>query len=240
MTDIANGYKGEIRRFFDNFGESIEEKISSLNKGKIYEIYCLCRLLAWIDRRYDVDIKYCNPVGDGIVRLKSGHGKVKRNKYSYFVISPANKKNKDASLEVHMNIEVLTRSEEKVRENRTNSQMLSSEIDIVLIWSECKDNYRPKYTELVLGIECKFHSKFRKRIINEVIGIKKEITREVNERVMFCLDEIFDLNPNRNRRYDYFEPGSEYWLAYILDIHDDIKFRLKENGVKLYKWRQRI
>ena len=236
MTDIAE-YKREVHRFFDRFGESIEENISSLNKGKIYEIYCLRRLLAWIDRRYDVKIRYCDPVGDGIVRLKLGHGKVKRNEYSYFVISPAEEGNNDTTLEVHMNIDVLTRSAEKLGKS---SQFLSSEIDIVLIRSECRDNSRPKYTEVVLGIECKFHKNFRKKIVNEVIGLKGEITKEVNEEVTFCLDKIFDLKPNRNRRYDYFEPGSEYWLAHILDVHDDIKLRLKVNGVRLYKWRQRI
>ena len=237
MTDIADGYKREICRFFDDYGTAVEEKLSKLNKGKIYEIYCLRKLLVWIDRRYDVDIRYCNQVRDGIVYLKLGHGKVNRSKYSYFVISPKKAKYGDATLEVHMNIEILTRSGEKLGRD---SQSFSSEMDIVLIRSECKNDSRPKYNELVLGIECKFHSRFNKNVVNQVEGIKGDVTKRVNERVMFCLDEIFNLKPNRNRRYDYFEPGSEYWLAHILDVHNDIKLRLKENGVRLYKWRQRI
>lgn len=238
LTTTKKDYLSELDQFFDKYGVLVRDNLLSFNMGKIYELYCLKNLLEWIENRYDVSIVYRDPIGDGAIYLRSSAGMIRRNRYSYFVVS--DRENSEKNLEVHMNIEILTKSARHLKGNQAGARAYSSEIDIVLIESEQNDNYRPNYTKLVLGVECKFHKKFKKKVINEVIGIRSEISTKVFNRIMFRLDEIFTLNPKRINRYDYFDPSSEYWLAQIQDVSKDIKMRLKDNGVKLYLLRHKV
>lgn len=241
MTVTAEKYKRGLHHFFNNYGGCIRDSLSSSTKGKIYEIYCLRKLLVWIKNRYKTNIRYCDPFGDGVIRLKSAPGKIKRSKNSYFAVSSSNSGNHNIELEVHMNIEILTDSVDDLDESEEEDQSYASEIDIVLVIGEpTKDDFRPRYTDLVLGIECKFHSKFKKSTAREVIGTRKEIGAETGKRVLFRLDEMLSLKPNKNKRYSYFQPSSEYWLAQIQDVPNGIKKRLKKKGVKLYYWRQKV
>ena len=244
MTTNVEKCKNEIRRFFSKYDKSIESTLSSRTDAKIYEIYCLHKLLKWIDDRYEVKIEFRSPIdclarGNGIV-LKSGAGLVNRKDFSYFVISSISENGNCKKLEIHTNIEVITIGIDGKNSNAYSERDLATEIDIVLIFSPESDQIRPRYTDLILGIECKLTQIFNKKIINEVIGTRNGISRHTSRKHNFILDEILKTKPKKQKRYVFRRPPSEFWLAQTHDKALRYRGQLDSADVKLYLWRRKL
>lgn len=237
--------KSEISQYFTRFGHNIKQTLSCRTDAKVYEVFCLQRLLKWIDNRYDVEIEFVPRSGvlqnQNAIILRASAGYVKRGKHSYFTISPSNSgENEVAPLEVHLNIEVLIRTAENLRSGNTPLRQRSYEIDVVVIESSVPDNTRPWYTNLALGLECKLVKNFTKQIVAKVTGIRGATSTDVNRNRSFILDDILKIKPGKKPRLVRTDPKSEYWLVQTHDNAREYRDSLRSQNVKLYLWRRKV
>lgn len=235
----------EISQYFARFGHNIKQTLSCRTDAKVYEVFCLQRLLKWIDNRYDVDIDFVPRRGilqnQNAIILRAGAGYVKRGKHSYFTISPSNRgENEVAPLEVHLNIEVLAKAVKNLRPGTTPAQQNAYEIDVVVIDSSVPDNTRPWYTNLALGLECKLVKNFTKQIVTKVTGIRSQTSIDINRKCSFILDDILKVKPGKKSRLVRTDPKSEYWLVQTHEKAKKYRDLLKSGNVKLYMWRRKV
>ena len=133
------------------------------------------------------------------VDFKSSRGKVDKAK-SYFVIT-----RKGRDLELHTDIEVRTLS--SAYSSGVSGPSSYHEIDLVLL-DGAQNIERPEHYSVVLGVECKSHSNFKKEIVRQVLGARRELSLfgiAPSKLQNFLLGQNFEINAN---------PASEYWLAF--------------------------
>ena len=234
MTFDRSTAKSIIENYFDNHFSDIKRTIVfPKDKGKVYELYCITRLLEWIQERYNVRISY---VGDTKMKFKFGGGSVNRQDYSYFEIYGIDSSEK---IELHTDIEVKTLgshiSENNLGGGRRTSQDLSfmHEIDIVLIKKDVKCNEMPNHDQVLLGIECKAYTNFRKGVIREVLGVRRELSY-FDQGLIAELDEI--LKPSDPPIRVNSNPRSLYWLACTDYSSRNYENSPKEFGVEIKIW----
>lgn len=244
MTNDIEMCKSEISQYFGRFGHNIRQTLSSREDEKVYEVFCLQRLLKWIDNRYDVKINFvprksANQQNSIILRARPGY--VNRNDYSYFTILPSNScKHEDALLEVHLDIEILTLAAINLGRGKMPRRAHAVEIDVVVIYSTVPNNTRPSYTDLAMGLECKLVKNFAKGIIMNVIGIRNAISYDVKKKRSFILDDILKVKPGKKSRFVQTDPKSEYWLVQTHDKAKKYRDLLRLGNVKLYMWRRKV
>ena len=137
--------------------------------------------------------------GNGSVDFKASPGKIDDTR-SYFAVSL-----KGEWLELHTDIEVKTLS------SYLNGGGLGPsghhEIDIVLV-RRGLNGQRPSHEDLILGVECKAQANFEKRIIKQVLSVRRELS--MYRRSPLATGLSFHGRPWQVRA----DPPSEYWLAF--------------------------
>ena len=225
-----------INEFFDEHMEPEETLRFPGQSAKVYELFCLSRLLQWIKKRYDVKIRLLSPNSQSRkqeISFKSNVGPINKRGFSYFVISD----NTGDLLEVHTDIQVrimnLSQPPGRVDSRSTN------EIDIVVVRANAKDGCPVDPNDLILGIECKLREigEIKSNTIKEVVGIRNEISYRTYTDNESEIDKILRSLPTRKNRTVRMKPHSEYWLAQIGENAKKYKERLKQAEIVLRMWR---
>ena len=200
---------------------------------RAYELYCLQRLVEWIEKRYDVKVK---PENNRNTKFRGRAGKVDRTGFLYL---SASDKLGNKLLEIHTNINVLTLGAKN--SNQMNNSKFASEIDIVVIDPDQKSGVMLEPVNLFIGLECKLrrNENLQKKVINEVVGVRNETSFQIASKVVSRIDFILRHKRKKpNRRYVRVCPSSEYWLVQIgKEAKKNFKERLAQSNVKLKIWR---
>ena len=168
--------------------------LSALDQGKLYELYVLSELLIDLRRR-----GFRLWFSGQTLKFKQAAGKIKVADPHFRLTAPDR-----ASLWLFVDIEFHTLG--KLISNTTD---LSDrhELDIVLV--DATPDY-PDPRNILLAVECKSAAHFRKSIVKEALGIRRELSLlacDVHSRLTRhsgCRPISVPANP-----------ASEFWLAYV-------------------------
>ena len=199
---------------------------------RVYELYCLKRLVEWIEKRYDVKVK---PENNNNTNFLGSAGTINRENYLYL---SASDKLGNKLLEIHTNINVLTLGANNC--NQMNDLSFASEIDIVVIDPDQEDESMLEPANLFIGLECKLRKRgnLQKKVINEVVGIRNETSFRIHTKVVSRIDFMLrHVRKKSNKRYVSVCPRSEYWLVQIGKEAERFRERLAQSNVKLKIWR---
>ena len=211
----------EIRDFFKQYGKCVNKPY---NKGKIYELYCLSRVVEHL-KKYGCNISISPRFRS--IDFKASPGKIDRNK-SYFTVHARN----GVVFEVHTNIEIMTLGVAPSHSNLGHQDLSAyHEIDIVVI--EQRSSERPRYDQLILGVECKADAHFRKSILKQVLGVRRELSLLTKKSLPSKLAQAVG-KPSPEIRS---APNSEYWLAYTDPKGDNYQVSPATFDIKFNNWR---
>lgn len=187
----------QIKQVFAAYSLAPPLPTKSSQLGKLYELYCLSELLAELAAN-GFRLRY---VGQPTAVFKAGPGFINPT-------DPHFKVHFRARLvgEIHLNIEFTTLGSHL----RSVSDFSGyHEIDIVVV--KPGTTGRPNPSEILLGIECKAVANFGKRILKEVLGVRRELSflSQVGNRSL-----LTSICPSRAVHVPA-TPPSEYLLFYI-------------------------
>ena len=186
--------KKEIAKFFNNYGASINPLRLAASKGKTYELFCVAKTVEYLANLPNVSVKF---VGWN-VDFKASAGKVDKSK-SHFIVSGNGKR-----FELFTDIEVKTLS--FAYGMGVTGKSSYHEIDLVLL-ENAMDGQRPSHNQVILGIECKAHDPFKKGIVRQVLGTRRELS-------LFDPQRQSSLSVLGKQGCVNAYPPSEFWLAF--------------------------
>ena len=103
------------------------------------------------------------------------------------------------------------------------------EIDLVLV-EGAQDGMRSAHNQIVLGVGCKAYTNFRKKIIRQVLGVRRELS-------------LLNYKPSRPRlflcgqlRLVEADPLAEFWLAFEDPKGMKYRFGPKVFGIDFKYW----
>lgn len=166
---------------------------SSATKGKVYELFCLAELLDYLDAN-GVSITY---IGRSKASFKAAPGGIKHTDPHFELVKS------QQTLDLYVNIEVRSLSSAITT---TTDRSRHHELDLAIV--EHGLSGRPRHDQLVLGVECKAVANFRKSVLKEVLGVRRELSllNSTDSRLQDFLGSSVAVNA---------DPGSEYWVRYI-------------------------
>ena len=172
--------------------------LQGLDKGKLYELYVLSDLVCDLKRRG------CKLAFQGTsIVFKAAPGKIKAADPHFLVTAP------DLSMSrIFVDIEFITMgtSHPYLAKWARSDHSSRHELDLVVVNTR---NPYPRFDEVLLGVECKSQASFRKDVVREALGIRRELSMLVPDK------------PSRLSKAGAFpvvevpaNPASEFWLAY--------------------------
>lgn len=202
--------KKMVEDFFDSHGADVHSSLVRTGKGKVYELYCLARTVEFLDDRDSVSVRLQGGRAGTTVDFRSSPGMIDRNR-SHFVVDGMG-----PELELHTDVEVETLSSSLPR--GAGDLSAYHEIDLVLV-EGAQSGQRPRNNQIVLGVECKSQANFKKDVVRQVLGVRRELSfyREPSSRRL--------RPPHGGAQFIVADPPSEYWLAFV-----DPKGRLYRSG----------
>lgn len=229
---IVDDAKKEIAKFFKNYGASFDPsklaggKRKAYEKGKVYELYCLGRTIEYLTSIPGVTATYVRgssvTLGDPVsLDFKASPGLIDMGK-SRFVVS-----GNGLTLELHTDIEVMTLS--SYHGNGVTGKSSYHEIDLVLVRNP-QNGQRPLYNQVFLGVECKAHDPFKKPIVRQVLGARRELSfyRDLPEPSLLNY-----LGQSGNVKAD---PPSAFWLAFSDPRGLNYRSGPEEFGIEFKHW----
>ena len=213
----------EIKDFFQQYNRLVGKSYSRLTKGKIYELYCLSRVIEWLKDEYGFSISIHSQSQS--IDFKASPGKIDRNKSFFIARAPR------GIFEIHTDIEIMALGaiNQLHRSQIYQDRSAYHEIDIVVIHRDL--SRRPRYDELILGVECKADAHFRKSILKQVLGIRRELSLLTPELPSLLAEAV-----GRNSPRIPACPGSEYWLAYVDPKGGHYQFSPSFFGIEFRHW----
>ena len=168
--------------------------LSALDQGKLYELYVLSELVIDLRRRGFL-LRFCGRT----LKFKQAAGKIKVADPHFHLTAPDR-----TILWLFVDIEFHTLG--KIISNTVD---LSDrhELDIVLV-DDTPDYPNPH--NILLAVECKSAANFRKSLVKEALGIRRELSlleRNVPSRLTRLGGRLSVSVPAN--------PASEFWLAYV-------------------------
>lgn len=163
-------------------------------RGKLYEVYCVGRLLAKLHGDYGLTPIY---TGVGPLRLKASGGFADPFAPHFALFDGGSLVGR-----LYTDVEVMTLGAEVAVSNGPAINDLSAyhEIDIVVLRDQHQP--RPRPAEVLLGMECKAVAEFEKAFVREVLGRRRELSFYRPDTTAFGSTVMAS-------------PASEYYLAYI-------------------------
>ncbi|MBG7614693.1 hypothetical protein IWC96_05275 [Brevundimonas sp. BAL450] len=163
-------------------------------RGKLYEVYCVGRLLAQLHGDHGLTPTY---TGTGPLRLKASGGYADPLSPHFMLF--------DGGVlvgRVYTDVEVMTLGAEVALAHGATITDLSAyhEIDIVVLADQHQP--RPSPGEVLIGVECKAVAEFEKSFIREVLGRRRELSFYRPDTTAFGAAIMAS-------------PASDYFLAYI-------------------------
>lgn len=250
MTGELKKKKNLVKRALKGLGVNLHGTKIPNCESKVYEIYCVYKLLKWVNNRYNVKIHFC---GGRKMRIRQRGGEINKKKYAYFEIRTHDDVVK---LEVHMNIYFYTLSSHLISTGKISEELLHSkrlkkvkgthpnyldyssyhEIDIILI-ENSQDTKMPKYDDIIIGIECKNRQKMEKSVAREVLGTRRELSLLSDFEVPSKIDSILKRNKSSNPETVCAYPGSLFWLAHIADNLQNYISGPEVYGIRMKNWK---
>lgn len=170
--------------------------LKALDEGKLYELYVLSWVVQELSTRGFV-LTFKGPS----LKFKGSPGMIKKTD-SHFVITSPNAAASPIYLFVDIEFETLGSNHVSVTDNS-----LRHEIDIVVI--DTNSGY-PRFDHILLGVECKATANFKKHVLKEVLGVRRELSLLQSQKR--SLLSTLGGKPSVTVPAD---PPSEYWLAFI-------------------------
>ncbi len=172
--------------------------LNALKKGKLYELYVLAKLVENLAKR-----GFLLAFQGKNLAFKGAHGKIKSSDPHFAVSKPGSAK---ADFRIFVDIEFETFGRHTgVPADRSSRH----ELDIVVVDGAVTGGY-PKYSDLLLGAECKAVANVEKSLVKEALGVRRELSlRGGKAPSMLTLaggSPPVDVNAN---------PASEFWFAFL-------------------------
>lgn len=185
---------------------------ATLSDGKLFELYVLAEVLAELRAR-NCD---CNFVGSSLA-FKAGPGMIKLADPHFEVRPP-----RGSLLRLFVDIEFRTFGSQN---QSSSDNSFTHELDIVL--TEQTSGY-PTHKEIVLGVECKSTANFKKALLKEALGVRRELgllapPRESNLSRRGARPAV--IVPAAN-------PAAEVWFTYLDPKGDDYKISPGAFGIQ--------
>ena len=188
--------KNQVTHLFRQYNRCVSGSLDSMTRGKIYELYCLSRVVEDLSNR-GFTIHFVGSTVD----FKASPGNIDRSR-SYFLLHGPT-----TEFEIHVDIEVVSLGSRS--SNSSNSDCSAyHEVDIVVVDKDL--NGKPSYTQVALGVECKAHETFRKPTLREVLGVRRELSLLQPEQASRLAQASGMSDPKVPA-----DPNSEYWLTHI-------------------------
>lgn len=184
-------------------------------RGKLYEVYCVGRLLAQLHGDHGLTPTY---TGLGPLRLKASGGFADPLSPHFMLFD-----NGILVGRLYTDVEVMTLGAEVVGSHGAVITDLSAyhEIDIVVLTDQHQP--RPRPAEVLVGVECKAVAEFEKSFIREVLGRRRELSFYQPDTTAFGATIMAS-------------PASDYFLAYIDPAGDRYKQSPAVFAVRLEHW----
>jgi len=172
-------------------------QLAGITGGKLYELYVLSHVVERL-HKWGFSLKF---IGNTL-KFKASPGKIKLSD-PHFEITPPHP-NSQKSLWLFVDIEFETLGTPRVK---AKDKSRHHEIDIVVV---DVDHGNPSFKNIFLGVECKAVAKFRKGILKEVLGIRRELSL-LSDPARSLLSAL----TTTHLKAVPADPPSEYWLAHI-------------------------
>lgn len=183
-------------------------------QGKLYELWVAAEVL----RRLKVHEGYTAMLRGGTSVVLRNQGGPISGRYSYFELSHAQR----PKLELWTDIEFVGMSYDRVRPRPTLTGAFFHELDLVVV--EAGVRGRPRYDEVIIGVECKNTSRYEKRMAREAFGVRRELSLLNDDRTRFMAWPIQDVPAtppscllvyaSDGRVCRYVDPGSAYGVQF--------------------------
>ena len=210
-----------VEDFFDSHGRNVRPSLVRAGKGKVYELYCLARTVEFLDGLTGVSVWLEDGSTGTTVDFKSSPGMIDRNR-SHFVVDGMG-----PELELHTDIEVEALSSSLPGVGGDLSAY--HEIDLVLV-EGARSGRRPQNHQIVLGVECKSQANFKKDVVRQVLGVRRELSFYRNPARRRLIP------PHGGRPFIVADPLSEYWLAFVDPRGAQYRSGPAEFGVEFLNW----
>ena len=203
----------DLIKEFQGRRASTNTEIRKLQQGKLYELYVLGWLLRELRRRgFDISLN------GSVLSLKQAPGKIKPGD-TYFEVRHARSRKR---FRVYTDIQVRTLGSSIVP---TTDLCGHHEIDIVVVDEDATG--MPSHKQLALGVECKSNVDFRKTILKEVLGIRREIALLTDKRRSILAKVSRECEPKIPAL-----PASEYLVCYLDRAGDRYAHSPKAFGIE--------
>lgn len=134
--------------------------LKSLNDGKLYELYVLSKLIE------DLEARGFRIVFQGTdLEFKAAPGQIKLSDPHFHIHASSG-----AEFWIFVDIEFETLGSTSVSVADYSGR---HELDIVVVSAT---NPYPRYDEIALGVECKCVGKFKKKLLKEALGVRRELS----------------------------------------------------------------
>ena len=193
--------------------------LRNLKSGKLYELYCLARVIGELRGVYGFDIRL---VGSSI-RFQSAPGRIRRAS-PHFEIS---NRSTGRTFKLYTDIEYQT-----LGRHITGAAGLSTYHEIDLVVVDGNATGRPEHDQIILGVECKSHANFEKSIVKEVLGIRRELSL-----LVYPMPSLLSAAaPFPSIQTVPADPPSEYWLAFLDPKGTSYQDSPAAFGIKFEHW----
>jgi hypothetical protein len=189
-----------------------------LSSGKLYELYVLARVLDQLRHR-GFRIRFVGTT----IQFKSAPGKIDQTSPHFEVFAPGST---DPDFKVFTDIEFKTFGSRPTHNVGASSY---HELDIAVVKADASG--RPRYDQIALGVECKAFAKFRKSIVKEALGIRRELSILVDEQPSI-LSQFHGVQHEEVPA----EPPSEYWLAHLDPAGSGYQASPWSFGIRFENW----
>lgn len=227
MSLDANSAKTKITDFFKHYKLSrghVSTHLAQMATGKLYELYCLSRVVEHLQRR-----GYAIQLVHQAVSFPAAPGFINRKRPYFEVLDDRG----DLRFEIFLNIQFTTNGY-SMRQNGRRSPTRKGladyhEIDIIVV--EAGAPASPEPHQIALAVECKSTTSFKKDIVKEVLGIRRELSLlsgEVPSKLSIYSRTVVQVPA---------DPPSEHWLVYSDPKGDQYKESPSSYGIEFLNWR---
>lgn len=194
-------------------------KITASQLGKVYELYCLSRFL----EELKADGFRLFYRGKPDAAFKGSPGLIDPKKDPHFDVQG---QTGGVIGQIWLNIEIMTLG---AAINHARDSSRKHELDIILV--DPGATGRPHFERILVGIECKSTANFRKPILKEALGVRREMSLLHQAQ----LSRLSECTNNRNMSVPA-DPPSEYYVCYVDPKGDNYKQSPGAFGIGFRHW----
>jgi hypothetical protein len=189
------------------------------NQGKVYELYCLSRVIERLKKRgFNLRL-----IGNGVA-FKAKGGMIKTSDPCFEFWSPLTPTRR---FRLWTDIQFWSLGSSQLSTPTKKSGL--HELDIVAVPADFVGY--PQFTDLALGVECKSNASFEKWILKQALGVRREMSLLSDPRrsALSCEKGVRSKKVPAN-------PPSEFWLTFCDPGGLDYRFSAETFGIEFLHW----